>query len=105
MSNFFKVYVLGLVFVVASTAPASAALLIGGWLWLQGLVLTVLGLVIPPARPVARWCFAGTDLCLKPIMWAFHVYDQMAFSDSQFSANFRSSEAATATDTEAHEVA
>ena len=90
---------------VASTAPASALLLLSGWLWTQGVVLTVLGLVIPPARAVARWCFAGADLCLKPIMWAFQCYDQMAFSADENPANLRRSETTTATDTEAPEVA
>ncbi len=96
MNRFFRVYVLGLAFVVVSTAPAGLLLLLGGWLWTQALVLTVAGLVIPPCRPLARWCFAGADLCIRPVVWAYGRYDQIAFPSGESPANLQRSESATA---------
>ena len=105
MNRFLRVYVLGLVFVSLSTAPMGVLLLLGGWLWTQGAVLTVVSVALPPVGIPARLCLSAADLCIRPIAWAYRRYDQTAFPEGEVSANLSRPEMSTAVDTEATEMA
>ena len=103
MFGFPRAYAWGLAFVVFMAVPVAAALLLGGWLWVQGLLFRVLGRVFSPCRPMAKWCFTASEWVMKPIMLTFDFFDRRAFPD-EFPTNLDRSETIIATDTEAREM-